>query len=171
MKKTSIAILVVIVVLVVGGAVWYFTQSPSYSPSAGSSPSSTGLSGNVSGLPQSTSTPGIPNTGTVPISVSVSYDGNGFSPATVTIVQGTSVVFKNNSSKDLRVASDPHPLHNGYPTTGGCVGSTFDSCQTIPPGSSWTFRFDIVGSWGYHNHLNPSQRGTVVVQANNQGKG
>ncbi len=95
----------------------------------------------------------------------VSYTGSGFSPQTLTVLQGSTVVFKNDSSSDVHVASNPHPLHNGYPTTGGCVSSTFDSCANIAPGQSWSFKFDIVGSWGYHNHLNPSQGGTIVVQA------
>lgn len=111
-------------------------------------------------------TPG-PNPTPVPVPVSqniVTYTDGGFSPATITINKGDTVIFKNKSSSDMRVASNPHPLHNGYPTTGGCVGSTFDSCSDIAPGQSWSFEFDFVGSWGYHNHLNPSQGGTVVVK-------
>lgn len=94
----------------------------------------------------------------------VIYTGSGFSPSTITIKQGDTVAFENKASDNVRIASNPHPIHNGYPTTGGCVSSTFDSCGNIPPGQMWLFKFDIAGSWGYHNHLNPSQGGTVVVQ-------
>ncbi|HUX35855.1 MAG TPA: hypothetical protein VMV71_02370 [Candidatus Paceibacterota bacterium] len=94
----------------------------------------------------------------------VTYDGNGFSPATITIPKGSAVIFRNYSPKELRVASNPHPTHDGYPTKNGCVGSTFDSCSNIPPKVSWSFFFDYPGEWGYHNHLNPSQGGTVIVQ-------
>ena len=94
----------------------------------------------------------------------VTYSDSGFAPATLTITEGDTVAFENTSSGDLRVASDPHPLHNGYPTTGGCVSSTFDACGDIPAGHMWTFEFDIPGSWGYHNHFDPSQTGTIVVQ-------
>lgn len=95
----------------------------------------------------------------------VTYSDSGFSPKTLTIKKGATVVFFDGASDDVRVASNPHPIHNGYPTKGGCVNSTFDSCSNIAPGQSWSFKFDIVGSWGYHNHLNPSEGATIVVQA------
>lgn len=109
-------------------------------------------------VPESTTTP--------PVSLQnvVTYSDAGFSPASLTVKKGDTVVFKNTASDGVHVASNPHPTHDGYPTTGGCVSSTFDSCATTEPGQSWSFKFDIVGSWGYHNHLNPSERGTIVVQ-------
>lgn len=94
----------------------------------------------------------------------VAYTGSGFSPSTLTVKNGDTVTFVNNSSSDMWVASNPHPIHDGYPTSGGCISSTFDSCSNIAPGQSWSFKFDITGNWGYHNHLNPSQGGTIVVQ-------
>ena len=94
----------------------------------------------------------------------VSYTDSGFSPSTITITLGTTVKFQNNASVAMRVSSNPHPVHTSYPTTGGCVGSTFDSCANIAPGSSWSFTFDKAGTWGYHNHLNPGETGTVIVQ-------
>src|SRR5207244_484490 len=88
-----------------------------------------------------------------------------FNPQTLTVKKGDTVTFRNNASDDMRVASNPHPIHNGYPTTGGCVSSTFDSCSNTSPGDSWSFKFDIAGSWGYHNHLNPAEGGTIIVTA------
>lgn len=93
------------------------------------------------------------------------YSDSGFSPKILTVKVGTTVIFSNQSSNPFWPASDPHPIHNGYPTQGGCIGSTFDACKGIVSGDSWwSFRFDKVGSWGYHDHLNPGQKGTVVVQ-------
>ncbi|MBI4084986.1 MAG: hypothetical protein HY432_00560 [Candidatus Liptonbacteria bacterium] len=94
----------------------------------------------------------------------VDYDENGFLPSSVIIPKGGAVLFKNNSMKNLWVASDPHPSHGGYPEKNGCIGSAFDSCTKIPPGVSWSFTFGQYGSWDYHNHLNPSQGGTVNVE-------
>ncbi len=96
--------------------------------------------------------------------VIVTYTDNGFSPSEVTIPKGSAVIFRNYSSEKLRVASNPHPAHNGYPTTGGCVGSTFDSCDNIPQKVSWSFVFDSPGTWDYHDHLNPDKKGIVIVQ-------
>jgi plastocyanin len=109
-------------------------------------------------------TTGVASTSTASTGTMVTYTGSGFSPATVTIPQGGTVIFKNAASVGVWVASDPHPFHSGYPTTGGCIGSTFDSCKSIAPGDSFKFTFTFIGSWGYHNHMNPGQRGTVVVK-------
>ena len=94
----------------------------------------------------------------------VVYTDAGYSPATLTVKNGETVTFKNQSSQSMWTASAGHPAHRVYPTTGGCLGSTFDACKSIQPGDSWSFKFDIPGSWGYHNHLNPGDTGIIVVQ-------
>lgn len=88
----------------------------------------------------------------------------GFLPAALTVKVGTIVTFQNKSSNPSWPASAIHPTHALYPTTGGCIGSTFDACKGIPPGESWSFKFDKAGNWKYHDHLNPAKWGTVVVQ-------
>lgn len=154
MSKSTLAILVIIVVLVVAG-IYYFARS---NGSSGN--------GNIYSAPadNTSNAPAAPNANMPATQNVVSYTDNGFSPKTLTIKKGETVVFKDAASDDVRIASNPHPLHNGYPTTGGCVASTFDSCQNITPGSSWSFTFDLVGSWGYHNHLNPTEGGMIIVQ-------
>lgn len=105
---------------------------------------------------------------TTPASVvtdhTVTYTDSGFSPAVLTTKKGETITFQNASSRDMRVSSAPHPIHDAYPTTGGCISSTFDSCADIPPGQSWSFTFDIIGTWKYHDHLNLGKYGTIVVQ-------
>jgi plastocyanin len=87
----------------------------------------------------------------------------GFAPATLAVKVGTVVTFKNLSSSDVWPASGPHPKHTGYPTKGGCFDSAFDACRGLKRDQSWSFKFDVVGSWPYHDHLNPSNKGTVKV--------
>ena len=141
------ALITIFVVLVVGGAlVWYVTQSSSYTPSTA----------NI--LPQNSYTPATSTATTV------TYTASGFSPSPITISAGDEITFLNSGTDDMRVASDPHPSHDGYPTSGGCVGSTFDSCSALHPGDTWSFTFNATGTWGYHNHLNPTEKGTVIVQ-------
>ena len=94
----------------------------------------------------------------------VNYNGSEFSPSSVSIPKGGAVIFRNYSPKNMRVASNPYPSNDGYPVKDGCVGSAFDSCSNIPPKVSWSFNFDMPGTWGYHNNLNPSEGGTVTVQ-------
>lgn len=95
--------------------------------------------------------------------VLVTYTDEGFSPNPVTINKGESVLFMNRSSRQMWPASAVHPTHTQYPTTGGCIGSTFDACRGIGNGNGWAFQFDIPGTWKYHNHLNVSDTGTVIV--------
>lgn len=86
----------------------------------------------------------------------VNYTDNGFSPASITVPKGATVMFNNNSSNPFWVASNPHPTHTDYPE--------FDAKKDISVGSSYDFTFTKTGTWGYHNHLNPSEGGTVIVQ-------
>lgn len=91
------------------------------------------------------------------LKAAVSITGGGaFSPATVTVKKGTTVTWTNSGSAKVWVASDPHPVHNGYPG--------FDSGTDLRAGETYSFTFDKPGSWSYHNHLNPSVRGSVVVE-------
>ncbi len=99
-----------------------------------------------------------------PEEIIVIYSDSGYSPKEVNIKVGTVVTYKNESSLSMWPASAKHPSHSGYPTTGGCLGSTFDACRGVLPGESWSFQFDIAGSWGYHDHLKPSYFGKVVVE-------
>lgn len=88
--------------------------------------------------------------------VTVNYTDNGFSPASITIKKGDTVVFVNQSSGSMWAASNPHPIHTDY--------SAFDEKATVDSGGSWSFTFEQVGTWSYHNHKSPSDTGTVVVE-------
>lgn len=94
----------------------------------------------------------------------VTYTDAGYSPATMTVKKGETVTFTNRSSQSMWTASATHPTHRGYPTTGGCLGSTFDACKGVQPGDSWSFQFAVSGIWNYHNHVNPGDTGTIVVE-------
>lgn len=88
-------------------------------------------------------------------SVEVAMTASGFSPNNITVKSGTIVVFKNTDSSGHWPASNPHPIHSDL--------SEFDSKQPVPAGGSYSFTFTKVGTWGYHDHLNASHRGTVTV--------
>lgn len=94
----------------------------------------------------------------------ITYTDAGYSPSALTVKVGDTVVFKNESADNMWPASAMHPTHAVYPTTGGCFGSTFDACRGVLPGDSWSFKFDIAGTWKYHDHLKPSVFGTIVVE-------
>jgi hypothetical protein len=86
----------------------------------------------------------------------ISYKDDGFHEPVVYVKLGSTVVFKNESNKDMWVASAPHPAHSAYPE--------FDQKKSVARGGSYSFVFTKVGSWKFHNHMMPDQTGTVVVQ-------
>ncbi len=172
MNTNYLLIIVVVVAVLLVGAIYYWggpvAPATPTTIGTGAVPGNT-VGGNISGTTTTASgsipgnVNGVPGQNVQTQNV-VTFTDNGFIPSTLTVAKGTTVVFVNNSAAALRVSSDPHPLHNGYPTTGGCVASTFDSCSNIQPGGRWSFKFDTVGTWGYHDHLNPVLKGTIVVR-------
>jgi len=87
--------------------------------------------------------------------VEIDYDGSKFTPSTVNIKVNDYVVFKNMGTVNFWPASSPHPVHTDYPG--------FDAGKPIAPGGKYQFQFTKVGSWGFHDHLNPKATGTVNV--------
>jgi len=112
-----------------------------------------------------------PTTETSPTTeVIIKITANGFEPKEIEIIRGTKVTWINESSKPSWPASDIHPTHRLYPGSGieKCGTSEqdkiFDACRGLNQGESWSFIFNEVGEWYYHDHLNPSLKGEIVVK-------
>ena len=138
-----------VVVLLVGGGIWYVTQNQQAE------------------LPQETQTPQetpqIENNKTNEQPAEnenarqiITYTNEGYTPKTLAIKQGETVIFRNESSGDMWPASAPHPAHTIYPE--------FDAKRAIPAGETYEFTFTRTGSWNFHNHLNPTKFGTITVE-------
>ncbi len=155
MSKTTttalIAGIAIIFVLVVGLGLMKAnktTQTPNASPSTevmteSASPSSSDAS--MSGSPSDAM---AQNT--------VTISANGFSPQTITIKAGDTVTWVNSDQALHQVNSDPHPTHTAYPP--------LNTVAQIPAGQQKSLTFPTAGKYGYHDHLDPSLRGTVVVE-------
>lgn len=104
-----------------------------------------------------------------PQTFTVEITSSGFSPKSLEIKQGDSVVFLNKDTNAHWPASAVHPTHTVYPGTSrsncGRVpeGSMFDACKGLAREESFRFTFNEVGSWNYHDHLNPGLFGTIKV--------
>lgn len=85
----------------------------------------------------------------------IRYTDKGFTPENVTINSGDMIEFINDSNKPMWVASAIHPSHEKLPT--------FDQFKPYKKGSIYRYVFDKKGAWEYHDHLNPSMGGTVIV--------
>jgi len=86
----------------------------------------------------------------------VEYTDDGFSPNQITINKGETVRFVNKSSRSMWVASNVHPAHT--------ILSTFDQFGTSEFGESYQYTFDQIGEWEYHDHVNASETGVIVVE-------
>lgn len=87
----------------------------------------------------------------------VTYDTNGFTPSKVTVKVGDIVRFVNKTTREMEVASNPHPTHTDYPAFDQGKGA-YDKQNTF------NFTFTKVGIWGYHNHESARDRGEIIVQ-------
>jgi len=86
----------------------------------------------------------------------VYFTDKGYVPKELVVEPGTLVAFTNLTESDFWPASSYHPAHSIYPE--------FDAKQSIGAGETWTFKFNKEGSWEFHDHLQPSSRGNILVR-------
>lgn len=105
------------------------------------------------------------------VHVAVYTQDNSYNPKELIIQKGERVTFRNESGRNMWPASAIHPSHTVYPGThiekcrdGSDKSLLFDACQETAPGQEWSFVFHEVGTWRYHDHLNPSSTGTIIVE-------
>ncbi len=145
MNKAIIAIIAVVVIAAGVFAITHKSKKPA-APTNSNTSTTTAPSNTTSTPPTSTST----SSDNV-----ITYSNSGFSPATLTVKGGSQVTIKNTSSETLQLDSNPHPQHTDDPELN--VG-------VISAGGSKTFTVTTTGSHGYHNHLDPSDTGMLVVE-------
>ena len=87
--------------------------------------------------------------------MAVSVTAEGFVPQSVTLKAGQKVVWTNETDATANVSSAPHPTHEEYPPL---------NLENFEPGTSVELIFEEPGTYKYHDHLNPSKFGTVVVE-------
>lgn len=138
--STKIIGVVIAIVVIVGGVLLFTHKSNTNS--------------NTPSVP-STSNSSSTGTSTAQVAATITFDGSGFSPADTTVKSGDTVKFTNNSSTDVQVDSDPHPVH---------TDDTDLNVGLISPGQSQTVTLTKKGSFGFHNHLQPAEMGHITIQ-------
>lgn len=141
MKKALISIVVIVILIAAGGYLWLRSSSGQNNQNQDQNQNQPPATSSSNSEPTAANT--------------IVFDGSSFSPATLTVKSGTTVTIKNVSSQDMQFDSDPHPVHTDDPELN--VG-------TVAPGSSVTFTVTKTGSYGYHDHLDPSIQGRIVVE-------
>ncbi|GBD34517.1 hypothetical protein HRbin35_00242 [bacterium HR35] len=172
MQKNLIIFVAVTLVILLGVGYYFFTKyrTPSVAPES-PQPSAP--------VPPTLESPAAPTTSTstetqaAPKNLSeviIRITNNGFEPKEIEITKGTKVTWVNESSNPSWPASAVHPTHRVYPGSGieKCgtpeQANIFDACRGLNPGEKWSFVFNEVGEWYYHDHLNPSFKGEIVVK-------
>ena len=141
--NNKILIIVVAVVVVIGG---FFLLNKSNTQM--SQPQSQSQS-------QSQSTTQPAAQGTAMKEATITVTSSGFNPQVLTIKTGTNVIWTNKSGGDVTVNSDVHPTNLLYP---------FLNLGVFSDGSSVSVVVKKPGTYTYHNHLNPSQTGTIKAE-------
>lgn len=85
----------------------------------------------------------------------ITYTKNGTDITNLTIKVGDTVIFINQDGLPHWPASDPHPIHTI------CPG--FDALRSLAKGESYSYAFKIVKTCPFHDHLNPSVRGRIII--------
>lgn len=134
------------------------STSPTNTPTPTRTPTPTVTPTSVPNATNPTPTPTTPPTGASPTPtpriVDVSIENDGFHFSLIDVPIGSTVRWTNNSNSNVSINSDPHPLHTDYPPL---------NLGIISPGASVQLKFEALGKYRYHNHLNPSQKGWVQV--------
>ncbi|MFQ5493318.1 MAG: cupredoxin domain-containing protein [Candidatus Dojkabacteria bacterium] len=92
-------------------------------------------------------------------SIAIAITDDGFEPATSTVKAGGTISWVNTSSDTVQIGSDDHPTHLLNQELSGDE-FTLD----LAVGESITVTVNQTGTWGFHNHLNPSMTGSVTVE-------
>lgn len=85
----------------------------------------------------------------------IEYTDNGFSPSTLSVTSPTAITVINRSSKLLQFNSGPHPAH---------TDNDEYNAGTVSLGQNKTFIVTTKGTFSFHNHLNDSDSGTIIVK-------
>lgn len=143
---------VIIAVLVIGGGAFALTRKGANTnksePTTTANTTATTPANDTSTDTTSTQPP-------VDAASTITYSNDGFSPASLTVKAGTTITVKNDSARILQFNSNPHPEH----TDEGEL-----NVGVVSPGKTKTFTVTKAGTHGFHNHLNDSHTGTIVVE-------
>lgn len=164
MTNSTIGILLILLVLIGG----YWLLSRDAAPNTPVSTPQQTRQNNTTSTPQANQQNRSTSTrSTTTLSSTVRYTDQGFVPASVTIQNGGTVTWIDDTrANTMWVASADHPTHAMYSGTNradhcpDANNTAFDQCQN---GEQYTFTFNKAGTWNYHNHSRANATGSVTV--------
>ena len=139
---------IVLLVVGLGLLVWALTGRKAEAPASQSSETSQNANSEDSAKTSESSAEAESTAATIV------FTNDGFTPNKLTVKTGTVVTVKNESSNRVQFSSDDHPTHREDPEI---------NMKTLAPGESGTFTAKTVGTHGFHDHIDDSKTGTLVV--------
>ena len=134
-NKGLLALIIIIIIIIVAGVYIYYAQSSNRNVQTGMNNSTNQSMGNNS-------------TNMTSAATTISIQNMTFNPNKITIKSGTNIQWVNNDNVQHQIVSDS-----------GAFQSTI-----LNPGDSYNFFFDKTGIYGYHDALNSTVTGTIIVQ-------
>ena len=134
-NKGLLALIIIIIIIIAAGVYIYSIQSSRTNVQTGVNNSSNQSIGNNSSNMTSAAT-------------TITIQNMTFNPDKITVRSGTNIQWINNDNTQHQIMSD--------------TGS-FQS-NILNPGDSYNFFFAKTGIYGYHDALNPTVTGTIIVQ-------
>jgi len=160
--KSPVIVSLIAVIIVAAGAILITSKYNGNKAEDGTVPASTS-SQTETGSEVNTTNPIRPATGTAAAvetketGIVVSYTNDGFRPIVLTVTQGTSVLFRNDSNRALRITSDTYENLSKISYRG------FEQSRSIKKGETFNFTFNDKGIWAYKNLNEPAHVGIIVV--------
>lgn len=142
-------VIIVVVVLAVMASVWWYISSQRPQNTLTPVPTPT-----VELAP--TQSPEATETASQPAQAVITILSSGFSPKDMKIKAGETVTWMNNDSENHQVNSVVHPTHQVYPP--------LNTVGLLKANEQKSLSFPDKGTYRYHDHLNPSSTGSVVVE-------
>lgn len=78
-----------------------------------------------------------------------------FDPKEIVIKKGATVKWINGDASPHIIASNPHPVHTDLPEL---------VSNDLGKGEEYSFTFTKTGIFGYHCHIHPAMKGTIIVE-------
>lgn len=146
MNKNVLISVVGLIALIVLGFVVYSMTRPSESPET------------VESVPAAQSdsidAPQVADSELTAETATITYTDQGFSPSSLTVKAGATIRVVNNASDALEFSSDNHPTH---------LNNSELNMDVLNTGETGTFTVTKTGEYGFHDHLNASNEGTLTV--------
>lgn len=94
-------------------------------------------------------------TATTPRQAIIQVTAGGFVPSTLTVEQGTAIVWKNIDHASHTIASNPYPADSSLPGL---------HSKSLLQGSTYSYTPSTTQTIVYHDDQNPTLNGTIIIK-------